>query len=192
MCRRHLPLQLGSLYKPYLFPSSVCRKPIIYLRVLTLKRWVFPPEKEEKLESIKQSTGCVVRIGAVAPARWAATTFTSAALQQHDAGPCQGCRYPARCQATEEQRACRALGFLTGTANLARSGAHEGPSTGESEMLCSVQLALGSPASGGSAAPQDQKNKKKPLFSSRVQLNSLPPVPSTDVREKHEWLRPRV
>lgn len=165
MCRRRLPLQLGSLYKPDLFPSSICMKPIVYLRVLTLERWLFPPEKEEKLEIIKQSTGCVTCMEAVVPARWAATTATSAALQQHGAGHCQGCRYPTCCQVTEQQQACRALRFLTGTANLARSGASEGPSAGESAMLCSVQLALGSPASGGSAAPRDspkeQKKKKK-------------------------------
>ena len=58
-------------------------------------------------------------------------------------------------------------------------------------MLCSVQLALGSLASGGSAATQDspKEQQQKSLFSHRVQLNSLPPIPLTDVRKKHEWLQ---
>lgn len=83
-----------------------------------------------------------------------------------------------------EQQACHTLNFLTGTANLACSGACEGTGSRQSEMLCSVQLALGSPASGGSAATRDSpKQQQKSLFSCRVQLNSLPPVPLTDVRK---------
>lgn len=73
-----------------------------------------------------------------------------------------------------------------GTADLACSGACEGTSSRQPEMLCSVQLALGSPASGGRAATQDSPKQQqlKSLFSCRVQLVSLPPILLTDVRKK--------
>lgn len=54
-------------------------------------------------------------------------------------------------------------------------------------MLCSVQLALGSPASGGVQLLRTHQNNKK--ASCRVQLISLPPILLTDVRKKHEWLQ---
>lgn len=76
-----------------------------------------------------------------------------------------------------------------GTADLACSGACEGTSSRQPEMLCSVQLALGSPASGGRAATQDSPKQQqlKSLFSCRVQLVSLPPILLTDVRKK-AWM----